>query len=524
MKFRLLAAVPALLVTAVVQAAPDCLIVQLKVPLVEGEDRNVLLSPYLAEELDKDGRVRPVVWSLSDPVFREWTSRDVFGQFDASPSLRQALDTSRKLGLTYVIAVQAIRGEQNFVPVAELFVNGRSKWRFGPRDPRKGTDVVVSTEGRYDAKATKDLQTKLLNSLGQNGTFTVYVNNVPDWDATARAVAANWCTLLAEGPLKSLEASPRIEEHGTTPKEPTETHVDTAPPQDPVADAKSLLDQGKTAQALSVLRNACDAKPFDVVLRRALAQFLLNAGMPAEAGEAAQAASRLDPKDASLWLLCAEAWITAGDSEKASDAFKEAKARGAHDPYSERIEADLALLKGDADRAATLYAALGTPESRLRLAVAFGLAGKEKECAQALEQVPHEPVSEAEYVAMVMFIERAMVSASEDARNVLPTVRLHPGEPATLALARSLAARTGALKALVGGVVPPKRFARSHEARKLAHIMLAQSALQAQSFADNNDPDIADESAASLGQAMRLLANVRELYGLEQRYGASDKD
>lgn len=98
-------------------------------------------------------------------------------------------------------------------------------------------------------------------------------------------------------------------------------------------------------------------------------------------------------------------------------------------------------------------------------------------------------------------------------------VRLHPGESDTLKFAEAVAMKCEGLRVLLAGIVPPKLHAESHEARKLAHILLAQATLEALHFAKTNDPDIGEETVATLGQALRLFPSIRDKFSLEQRYG-----
>ncbi|MEZ5162484.1 MAG: hypothetical protein R2688_01790 [Fimbriimonadaceae bacterium] len=41
--------------------------VQLRQPVVDGVDPNLDLDSYVASALDDEGRVEPVVWSMTDP-------------------------------------------------------------------------------------------------------------------------------------------------------------------------------------------------------------------------------------------------------------------------------------------------------------------------------------------------------------------------------------------------------------------------------------------------------------------------
>lgn len=511
------------LATCAAWAAPDCLIVQLREAAQETGDPNFSLTSFVADQLDKDGRVRPVVWSLTDPVFRQWVNKDVFGPFEQNPSQSQALDTARKLGVRYVLLVRGYRVEQDMVAIAELFSNGRSVWRFGPRKPDKRKDIVIQTDGRYDEKATRDLQSRLPDLIKSGGgTFTVYQGGVIDAVETARAVASTWNALLGDGPFKDLPSKPRLPDPagGNGQLDPT----DVGDPGDVDAEnvlllAKQYIEQRKIGKALILLREACDRNPFDHEARRLMVTTMLASGMATEGAEAAQAATRLTPDDPAAWLLAAHAWVVASDPDKAEANIEAAKARGAVSEAFLQLEGDIALLRGDAKTAMTKYSAVKTANSSVRKAVALCLTGDSAGCLAALASMGEDPLSEADYSAVVLFVERSLLQVTDQAQAILPTIRLHPGAPETLSDARSLTRLTSSLSDLVSHIKPPKMHADSHEARKLAHILLAQAAMEALEFAEKNDPDTGEEAAATFAQAFNLFPGVREKFSLERKYG-----
>lgn len=502
-------------------STPDLLIVQLKYPLEGANDPNLLLAPYVADSLEKEGRVRPVVWSTLDPVFREWSDKKSFGDFDPNPTLKEVLAKAQRLGVSNVLTVQARRNDNNFVAIAELFVDGRSKWRFGPKNPNKDTDITVSTDGKYDDKATRQLQSKMSEILSSGGTFTVYTGGLPDWDASARSLANTWKTLLGEGAFKKYPPAlqPIVDSTAGNSVEPKIIEIPDAKADNVVEVARAMVSKGKLNKALTLLREACDLRPYEVSVRKALAEILIEGGMPYEGAVVAQAAARIQPSDPSLWLSVAQAWVADGDIERATESLKEAQSRGADGPTVERVSADIALLSGDAQRAVDHYSKADGAGAKVRLAAAFALTGNVQGCSEALLQVPKGPVAQEDYTAIVLMVDRSMAALSKEASEVPPLVRTHPGETATLKAAEIVAKKCEALRALMTGIEPPQLHKDSHEARKLAHILLAQATLEALQFAKTNDPDIGEETVATLGQALRLFPSIRDKFGLEQRYG-----
>ncbi|MBS1713733.1 MAG: hypothetical protein JST30_05290 [Armatimonadetes bacterium] len=502
-------------------AAPDLLIVQVRPSKAALDSSPLLVAPYLAEELDRDGRVRPVVWSNTDPVFRQWTASRPEQDFVPYPDLRTALDGARSLGVERVLVVQVWSDGGSFIPSAELFVAGRSRWRLGPKDPSKKSELQVSEDGKVDAKAIREFSSKIPGLIDYS-VFTVMTDKGPDWDMSARAISHSWRVILCDGPLKDLPARPRLDGEGTTglKAEGPDPLLEAARREDVLEVADWLLADGKAAQAVRLLRAACDARPFDGPLRLHLARTLVQAGLPEEGAVVAAEAAKLNPGDPGAQLACAEAWVASGESGRALAALDLCRQALGTTSRFRHVEADVDLLSGDPQKAAAVYAQVAEPRSALRLAVAYALMGEPERCAEALKSAPAGPVPIDQYESIVLFLERALPTLTETLKATVPTARTKEGDPAVLASAQRTARLTESMRVLVAGLTAPKRYADSHESRRLAHILLAQAALEALKFVETNDPEIAEEALASLGQAMKLQPRVRQMFGLERKYGA----
>jgi len=325
--------------------------------------------------------------------------------------------------------------------------------------------------------------------------------------------------------LKQLPAKPRMADggaaSGSAPGPADVSGPKGAGDDDVATQAKNLMANGQVQRALLLLRAACDLRPFDMAVRGQLVDALLAAGMPLEAASAAQAAANLKPADPMLWILAARAWIGASDQDKATEALNEGLARGAKGPNVEEVQGDLALLKGDAKEAMAKYQGLEAGRATLRKAIALALTGDSDGCQKALAVLGGRALTEDEYRMVVLFVERALLSLSDSARAILPEIRMHPGDAAVLAQATSGNRLAAALSDLLTNVAPPSVHKDSHEGRKLAHILLSQATLEALEFAKNNDPDLGEEAAATLGQAFKLFPGVREKFALERKYGSA---
>ncbi|MBL8065276.1 MAG: hypothetical protein JNM34_05395 [Chthonomonadaceae bacterium] len=501
----------------VASAAPDCLVVQIKVPMVGDKDPNFSVGPFLAEALAEEGRVRPVLWSLTDPVFREWTSKDGFGEFLTAPTEREALDRARRLGVGRVVTLYAQRTPDQCEAIIEYFFEGRRVWRYGPK---KLSEIAaqISPTTPLDPRQVRRMRQSVPIGVPTEGSFTVYKDGVIDLIETARSLASTWTKLLAAGPLSKLAPRPTpTTDLGSADPHPIESWP-TVDPASVLSEVSSLKEKGRYMHAVSLLRRATDKSPFDFSIRRELALTLVDAGYYQEAGKAASAASKLEPQNSEIWLVCAKAWILACEASKAQDALDQALVRGGSGPITIEIAGDIDLLNGKLDSALFRYLSAGPSATSFRKALTQALLGDEAETKETLSKLGSRALSNTDYAACVAIAGQAMHRFAEQARSVLPEIRLHPGDAQTLELAAKTAKFSSSLSAFWAALVPPADHVASHEARKLAHILLAQACLEAQEFARNNDPDLAEESAATLGQGLKILSAAEEKFLLERRY------
>ena len=318
-----------------------------------------------------------------------------------------------------------------------------------------------------------------------------------------------------------MPAKPRIENSNTTTNNAL-TNTDSRPEakaDNVVEIANQLVLQGKTFRALSLLREACDLRPFEVRIRKALADLLIQSGMPTEAGSIALAAAKIQPSDPSLWLTVATARVADRNPDGALEALKEAQSRGADGPTANRLAADIALLKGDFSKAVEHYQKCELNDTAYRLAFAMAMCGQNQAESQLIESIKEKPIDPNDYVVLISFFDQWIDSLAKTAANIVPLIRIHPGEDATLKSSEDSNNKVDGLRKLIVAIKPPKVHQDSHEARTLAYILLSQSTLEALNFAKTNDPDIGEEAVVTLGQATKLLPSVQNKFRLEQKYG-----
>ncbi|MCW5937531.1 MAG: hypothetical protein KIT11_09520 [Fimbriimonadaceae bacterium] len=494
----------------VASAAPLVLIVQSKLPIKGDVDPNFVIAPYLAQELESEGRVDPVTWSMLDPRFREWIGDGTAPADEWNPDLRRMLAVAAKQKAAYVVRVEAERAGARVRARIEVFRGNRMVWSYGRARPFSEQDLVDTSVPLTPETARKtERQTQKFQD--EPGNLIVFIDGLPDWDRTSRAIAHDWRLQLAQGPFQGL--APRAKPVETN-SQTTQTPTVGEPAQDPIATAQELVQKGQVEAALLVIHDAVDADPLDPALRLALANAYLAAEKPVEASREARRAAESGIGGADAWLLAAEAALQAGDFDGGRDALKHARARGAKGPLADQLQGDFALLDGNWESAAEGYGT-GSPNCIPGRATALALLGRTEGLAQELAAIT-EPISPKTYRLCILSVEQALLSLLDELRTIPQIVRTSPGAPKTLQRAEAAATKAEALSTLMDGLRPPTVHEESHAARKLAHVMLQQSALESFRFAKTNDPDAGEEAVASLGQAIRLLNSARENFASER--------
>lgn len=484
--------------TASAYAAPEVLVVQIMRGEMPEESIELNLASEVADELSKEGRVTPIVWSLSDPVFRISAEEGVIPRYKANPSDQEISETAQKLRVKYVLTVQAYRYEGILFPRAMLYQVGRNRpmWEFGPENQNNVSSFVVS------------------------------VNGAPDWIATSRSLGATWAAQLNLGPFAELPRRDPSLTSGTGPGigniVPGGVEIDASAGKEALDKAKELIEKGRTDLGVLYLRDAIDVNPYEPERRVMLVELLLDLGLVAEAADEAQRAAELTGSGPEIWLLTARSWISAQQPEKADTAIKEALARGGEGAVAKRILGQIRLLEGKPQEAVDLLSEAleseETFESYLARALAYALMGNASASAADLEQVEADtkPLSVRQYMYCVgMISERSRVLARRLA-DVPRIVASTENSDQALAMAEAIEAEADGLATFLTKITPPLVHQKSHGTRDLAHKVLRQAALEALSYARGVNPDANLEAALSLGEALKLFRAVEEQLALER--------
>ena len=515
---------------AVSNGTPKCLVVQ---RLSTDEDTmNIIVGQYLAEELDVEGRVTPILWSMTDVVFRQAIADDVLPVFVENPDDKTIRDYARRLRVDYVLVVEAAAFKGAVYPQAKLYRGSSSRtiWAMFKEENRGRPRLVVTENGKVNQEQTAKIREQYASVLGSSNvnTFIVMAGGEPDWDSTARSLARTWKSLLGGGPFKNLE--PQRRQFAPDP-EPgigfsgfAGSEIETAPEvQEALEKARLLAANGLPDQAIILLRDSIDANPFVASTRLLLSQLLILRGHPTLAAEEAERAARITGGSAQLWAQAAEAWLQAGDTDKAHLAANESLARGNSDLGLTLTLADIRLLKRDTAASIKSYDEViaSQPSSRAYIgrSVARAIVGDvqgsvdDLEVAQGGASLPQEL-----YLRAMLIVEQEIGRIADELRAIPKAVRMK-SDPNVVSRAEAVKAETQAIVEFMVRVRVPSQHKISHEQRDLAHKLLAQSAYEALAFAKTANEDSAMESAISLGEALRLLPQIRAQFGVERKYG-----
>lgn len=333
-----------------VLAAPEMLIVQVLQETKDGTNPNVPMYGEIAQELDNDGRVNTIVWSVTDPVFRIATEEGKIKP-GPRPTPEGGRDVVRRLKIAYLLVFTAVRDG----------------------------DFVTAKAGLYRGASSRPIWT-------DEKTMSVTVGGAPDTASLASTIGRTWTRLLAQGPLKDLPPRPAVAEPPPAAgAQPPVTPLAEAPREPDFsvrfAEADKLLETGDPYGAVLLLRDLADANPLHAECRVRLIQALMRADEPAMAADEARRAAALLPDRPALRVLAVEALLQDGKLAEARAEVTGAIGRNPTDPAAHLLSGYLSLLAYETSSATQSF---GQSQAlRASWPAALGLA-----CAAALDADP----------------------------------------------------------------------------------------------------------------------------------------
>lgn len=530
MRLRAATATALVGLVSLIHAAPRVLVVQRAI-LTEGVE-NVPVSQKFVAELDNDGRVAPIQWSMTDPVVRDAIEKRVLTEFTTDPDDKTLRDIARKLDVEYVLVVSVTSKGDSVFPRATLFDPSLRRRIWTLEDDKKIGEQpkpVVTKDGKVDKEETQALREKYAESLknGMPSATVVMVNGEVDMNATVATMARTWNAMLAEGPFKKYE--PRKKTISPEPG-PAQTFTGGAgvgadantSVEEALEQAKELDRIGQPDRALLVLRKCIDTAPLDPQPRTMEVDLLLKQGQYALAAEKAMVALHMSEDKSELWIKAADAYVRLGDLDRALDCANQGVARGNMGFLAMQVMAEVWMFRGDSEKSLGYYdqaiAKEQSPRAYAGRALARALSGDVEGCVRDVEAAQASgPIAPDVYQRTMETVGLAIPQFAEALRQVPRLARTNKSEP-TLRLAERTNSQLSAVVELLVRIRPPQAHKLSHQTRDLAYKLLKQSSVEALAFVKNGTEDSAMESAISLGEALKLAPTIEEQYRIEKKY------
>lgn len=511
-------------------AIPAVLIVRIKPP--KGiAPMDTPIADLLANEFEIDGRVVPIVWGISDPIYRAAIEEHKIRSGDDMPTLNEAFDVARKLKAEYVLATDMRSGSDKIYAAAALYRNGRVIWK----DPSNDVGAIIAhwkTMLRKKQITQDAFDQQVLEATYRSSA--VQIGSKFGQDDTLRSFARTWVAMLNSGPFLSLPKAPTRPTPqpgaGQTPKNPG---TGTTPPVKPVddskwkADAEAAIKGGDTSKAISILREAIDSAPMDVARRVFLIKTLTQMGQPDVAAREARRAADLMPDHIEFRALAATAWIQAGNIDEAQSDLNEAISRAPDSPETRLLLANVAIAKGDFSAAIghldKALAANPTGDAYYLRALAKAMSGDsdqadadvKKAIEAGLSQDPQE--AEARYRLVASIFDGGLTLIGGDIRTLHSRAQVDRTDKDVKSTFDDLRKRVAGRSRFISALPVPAGHELSHNRRVLAYKLLSQCLTDLESYLKSGDVDVLTDSRINLGEALKQGVSAREEFKNEQQ-------
>ena len=464
------------------------LIVQSLIPEKNGVDVNVAVSDYIAQELDTDGRVTPIVYSMTDPVFRTAAQSGRIKDVLDKPTAASAFNIAHQFGAEYVLIEESYQAGKAIRSRAKLFRDHRQIW--------------------------KDEQELSVSTLATT-----------DQDNTCRSIARTMIYRMNSGPLKGYKTrtktmTPDLAK-GQAPVVPT-AQVEAAPVSnnDQIKrQVNELVKAGRKDSAVLLLKDSVDTMPLDIDRRVLLINLMLSTD-PLAAAEEARRSTQLMPDHPELRALSAKAWMAAGKPDEAQRDLNEAVARDPGGTNTRLMLGELSLSQLEPEKAIEhLDQAIKQQDSsrtRYLRAVCRALMGNadgmvsDLNEASKLEPKPNESELSERYTLVSDLLDRLFSRDGVTVRMLTQRVVVKPHDRDLRDQIASISKSLQVRSTLLGVQAPPAERKQIYERRVLAHKLLAQSLIDLQTFSDRGDEDALSDSRINLGEALKQMSAIKK--------------
>ena len=527
---NLLVAFTAFGVVSACQAAnPLVLIVQEKVVSRDKKiDLNVAVDQYLAEELQSEARCLPVVWGLSDTLFRSAVDDGIIKNPPEVPDIKTALSVASKLKADYVIFIVALQEGSLIKSKAILYERGKVVWV----DPPKDMDESAQKARELAERNAKKKKVQMSDQGKQDNEFrivSVTLDSETSITNGAHSVARTWAQLLTSGPLRKYQARPTT----TTPDPepgPRPTVADVPPVhkvdnQSLIESIQKMIAKGEYPAAINALRDAVDSEPLDIERRRMLISVLSTSGMNQSAALEARRASALLAEQTELRVMAARAWMRAGIPEEAQADLNEAVARDPANAIVRQLMGEMNLMRLQVKEAIENFdaslVALPNAETYFNRGVALSIAGDSEKASKDFETADKSGLEKSAFAleqrfgSVAAIVDGCVAQSGANLRTLFQSVRLDRKSQDVSVELQRLAGFAAGLTKVYGKLVAPERHKGSSEVRTLALNLLVQCLSEVDDYVRTGDIETMSDATLNLGEALKQLASAREKHKSE---------
>ncbi|RYG26359.1 hypothetical protein EON82_03680 [bacterium] len=461
---------------------PRILIAPLAPAKKDGPLPTMSVANYLATEFDGDGRALPIVWGLSDPIFRPIALEGKLGDVPNFPTKAKAIEVARKLGAPYVLVYNSDRKDGRLNASAELISDGRTVWK----------------------------DSKSMNAMK---------GNAQSEDDTAASIARTWVQILNAGPLKGLTPKKAAATPDATPGQKPIVVEPTPPPQVATnvesldARINDLTKAGKNEAALALARDAVDSDPLSPGARTCLVRLLAAQGNPEAAAEEARRAAELLPERPELRIDAVHRLIAIDKLREAHDQVNELRARQPEDKGVRKLAAEVALAQDDAETAVRELEPIlregDDPHARLLRGLARARLGGSEGAVADLKAWSSTTTERNEGY---LYARRMLSEMAERAADAMPALLQRAAvQPKAGAVRDELdtAQRQAQSRAAAwASLVPLEGMQASHDAWTLAHRLMSLVAADLRAFLGGSEEALTS-ARIDLGEAKRAMKDAK---------------
>lgn len=436
------------------------------------------LAYFLAEELQTTFVFQPVVWSMTDPIFRQGIYDGILKGDAEKPTMDDARNALKPLRAEFLFWIETDFSNSGRISTLRVF---------------KGESGRPLYERKLDMGAT----------LG--GT------NAPD--LLEHSTARTWVLDLAKEKFETYRRG------GTETLRPADNGVvyTPEPPVEPAAsqeatltEVEGLVAKGQMMQAREVLYQAIDRAPLSMELRRRLVIMLGEMGEREQAAQEATRALALKPDDLDLRLAVTEGALAEGNYDQALNDVNEVLVRQPDHAQALLMAAEIALYRGDpaSARAKFLSVMAKQPSFRAQLGLAVTVAaeGDLPEAERLISTLPNPPATG--YDQLVKRLSGATKHFTAGLIKLLQQLRSSANRPALRPQAELALKQAEAFATLLEKSKLVPSDTKVADRRLLAHKLLTQSAGELLEFARTGDSEMADIAQLSLSDALKRLEEL----------------